>query len=197
MIYKHIKESFMHINLSFKQLLLFVPAFLMLVFVSGCKESSPVKPKTLEVSSKETPSVNTVQSSDAPVDQAINAPELSIFKEALLKGGLKDIFIGTGPFTVFAPTNDAFKKLGDEKVQNLFKPENQDELVHILIFHFVHGKYLANMLKTRSYKTINGKSVDVTVDDAGNIQVNNAKVIKVDLVGPNGVIHHIDTVLIP
>lgn len=164
--------------------------FLILVFTSlliGCKEvpKPPVEEKKAEIKQEQS-------TGDRPIDD----PNLTMFKKALIAAGLQDIFIGTGPFTVFAPTNDAFKKLGDDKVNELFKKEKMDQLVSILIFHFVPGKYLSTMLKTKSYATINGKSIDVTVTD-GVIRVNNAKVIKPDLVGANGVVHQIDTVLIP
>lgn len=127
---------------------------------------------------------------------ATNHPELTIFVALVNKAKLKDLFNGTGPFTVFAPTDEAFKKLGQKKLDELSKPENQDELSSLLIYHVVPGKYMAKNLKTRKAPSINGKSVQIEVEN-GQIKVNNAKVVKTDLVGPNGVIHEIDTVLIP
>lgn len=136
-------------------------------------------------------------------DQKVNAasrpiddPDISTFKTAVLAAGLEDVFIGTGPFTVFAPTNAAFEKLGKKKLEELLKPENRDQLSIIIEYHVVPGKYLAHNLKTATLRTIEGKSVDVKVDN-GQITVNNAKVVKTDLVGPNGVIQEIDTVLMP
>ena len=112
------------------------------------------------------------------------------------KAQLKDLFNGTGPFTVFAPTDEAFKKLGKEKLDRLTKPENRDELSTILIYHVVPGKYLSKSLKTRQSISVGGKPLQINVE-GGEIKVNNAKVVKMDLVGPNGVIHEIDTVLMP
>lgn len=170
-------------------------ALVLTLFLStlcSCK-SSEETPKAIANQETETPKPVRDPSSH---DRAIDDPDLSTFKQALIAGGLQDIFIGTGPFTVFAPTNQAFAKLGKDKVKTLFKPENKDQLVSILIFHVVPGKYMSNMLKTRSYRTINGKNIEITVEN-GEVKVNNAKVIKSDLVGPNGVFHHIDTVLMP
>lgn len=123
-------------------------------------------------------------------------PELSTFVALVNKAELKDLFNGTGPFTVFAPTNAAFKKLGQKKMDELSKPENRDELSTLLIYHVMPGKYLAKNLRTRTAPTINGKTLQISVEN-DQAQVNNAKIIKTDIVGPNGVIHEIDTVLIP
>lgn len=124
-------------------------------------------------------------------------PNLKTFGDALKTAELTDLFQGTGPFTSFVPTNEAFKKLGDKKLQALFKKENRDELTSLLIYHIAQGKYLAENLKTMSLKTINGKNLNIVVEQNGDITVNNAKVIKRNLIGPNGVTHVIDTVLIP
>ena len=107
-----------------------------------------------------------------------------------------DIFVGTGPFTGFAPSNEAFQKFGKEKLHQLLNPDNRDQLTSLIIYHVVPGKYLSKDLKSMDLKTINGKSLAITVQN-GEIKVNNAKVIRKDLVGPNGVIHIIDTVLVP
>lgn len=123
-------------------------------------------------------------------------PELSTFVMFVNEAQLKDLFNGTGPFTVFAPTNDAFEKLGKKKLEELKKPENRDELSSLLIFHVIPGKYMSKNLKTREARTINGKNLQIMVEQ-DKIKVGKAKVIKADLEGPNGVIHEIDTVLIP
>lgn len=123
-------------------------------------------------------------------------PELTTFVMLVNKAQLKDLFNGTGPFTVFAPTDEAFKKLGQEKLDELTKPENRDELSTILIYHVIPGKYLSKNLRTKEAPSINGKSISIVVEN-GEIRVNNAKVVKTDIIGPNGVIDEIDTVLIP
>lgn len=127
---------------------------------------------------------------------ALQEPDLKIFADLIVAAELSDLFEGTGPFTAFVPTNQAFEKLGEKKLSDLKKPENKDELTSLLIYHIIPGKYLSPNLKTRSYQTINGKKLTVDVDN-GEIKVNGARVIKADLMGPNGVIHKIDTVLLP
>lgn len=123
-------------------------------------------------------------------------PELSTFVMLVNTAELRDLFNGTGPFTVFAPTNDAFKKLGQKKIDHLSKPENRDELSTLLIYHVIPGKYLSKNLKSREARAISGKMLQINAEN-DQIKVNNANVIKTDIIGPNGVIHEIDTVLIP
>lgn len=125
-----------------------------------------------------------------------NHPELSTFVMLVNKAEIKDIFNGTGPFTVFAPTDEAFKKLGQKKIDELSKPENRDQLADLLMYHILPGKYLSKSLKSRTAPSIKGKSVDIVVEN-GEARVNNAKILKMDIEGPNGVIHEIDTVLTP
>lgn len=128
---------------------------------------------------------------------AINDPDISTFGKAIDAAQLRDLFEGTGPFTAFIPSNAAFDKFGKTKLDHLLKPENRDNLTSILIYHIVPGKYMAANMKTTSLKTVNGKMIEIKVEENGDIKVNNAKVIRTDMVGPNGVIHEIDTVLIP
>lgn len=132
------------------------------------------------------------EASDAK--RPINDPDITIFASAAKTAGLGDIFNGTGPFTAFIPTNAAFAKLDQKEWNKLLQPENKDALASFVMYHVMHGKYLTRSLKTREYRTLNGKTLEVTV--VGNtIKVNNATVVKADLVGPNGAIHEIDTVL--
>ena len=104
---------------------------------------------------------------------------------------------GTGPFTVFAPTNEAFAKLPPGTVDDLLKPENKEKLKSILLYHVhVGAGVMAKDIKTMALSTANGKSLSVKVDGS-NVMVNEAKVIKTDVICTNGVIHWIDTVLLP
>lgn len=128
--------------------------------------------------------------------EAIQDPNISTFRSAIEAAGLSELFKGTGPFTAFIPTNKAFEKFGKDKLNELLKPENKDRLIDLLTYHITTGKYLAQNLKTRTYRAINGKNLNVTVEN-GVIKVNNATIIRADMVGPNGVIHEIDTVLVP
>ena len=115
---------------------------------------------------------------------------------AVKAAGLVETLQGKGPFTVFAPTDEAFAKLPPGTVEDLLKPENKEKLVAILTYHVVPGKVMAADVKTMMAKTVNGKELSITVVD-GKVMVNTAKVIKTDVAASNGVIHVIDTVLIP
>ncbi len=101
-----------------------------------------------------------------------------------------------GPYTVFAPSDEAFAKLPAGTVEDLLKPENKKKLAKILAYHVVKGKVMAADVKTMMAKTANGAELDIKVTD-GTVMVNNAKVVKADVVASNGVIHVIDTVLMP
>ena len=103
---------------------------------------------------------------------------------------------GPGPFTVFAPNDEAFAKLPKGTVEDLIKPENKAKLTGILTYHVVSGKVMAADVKTMKAKTVNGQELDIKVAD-GEVTVNGAKVIKTDIAASNGVIHVIDSVLMP
>src|SRR5512135_3165971 len=115
---------------------------------------------------------------------------------ALQAAGLVETLQGKGPFTVFAPTDEAFAKLPAGTVEDLLKPENKEKLVAILTYHVVPGKVMAADVKTMKAKTVNGKELSITVED-GKVTVDNAKVIKTDVTAENGVIHIIDSVILP
>ncbi len=115
---------------------------------------------------------------------------------AVKAAGLVETLQGPGPFTVFAPTDEAFAKLPKGTVEDLLKPENKAKLVSILTYHVLAGKVMAADVKTMKAKTVNGQSLDVKVTD-GAVTVDNAKVVKTDVAASNGVIHVIDTVVLP
>jgi uncharacterized surface protein with fasciclin (FAS1) repeats len=127
---------------------------------------------------------------------ASGAGSFNTLVTAVKAAGLVETLQGTGPFTVFAPTDEAFAKLPPGTVESLLKPENKEKLVAILTYHVVAGKVMAADVKTMQAKTVNGKELDIKVAD-GKVTVNNAKVIKTDVAASNGVIHVIDTVLLP
>jgi len=131
------------------------------------------------------------------VDTAIAAGTFNTLAKALQAAGLADTLKGKGPFTVFAPTDEAFGKLPAGTVESLLKPENKEKLKAILLYHVVSGDVNATqVVKLSSAKTINGQDVQVTVNE-GTVLVNDAKVVKADVLASNGVIHVIDTVLLP
>lgn len=127
---------------------------------------------------------------------ASHAGNFTTLVAAVKAAGLVETLQGAGPFTVFAPTDEAFAKLPKGTVENLLKPENKAKLAGILTYHVVAGKVMAADVKTMKAKTVNGQTLDVHVHD-GKVTVNKAKVTKTDIAASNGVIHVIDTVVMP
>lgn len=131
------------------------------------------------------------------VDTAVKAGSFTTLVAAVKAADLVDTLKGDGPFTVFAPTDDAFAKLPAGTVEDLLKPENKEKLQAILLYHVVPSKVTAaDVVKVTSAKTANDMSLEVMVD--GNmVKINEAQVVQPDIMTSNGVIHVIDTVLIP
>ena len=131
------------------------------------------------------------------VDTAVAAGDFKTLAAALQAAGLVDTLKGPGPFTVFAPTDEAFAKLPAGTLEDLLKPENKQKLVSILTYHVVAGKVMAkDVVRMHEARTLNGQDVKIMVE-GGKVMVNNANVIKTDIQCSNGVIHVIDTVLLP
>jgi len=131
------------------------------------------------------------------VETAIAAGTFNTLATALQAAGLTDTLKSRGPFTVFAPTDEAFSKLPAGTVESLLKPENKERLKAILLYHVVSGDVTAaQVVKLSAAKTVNGQDLKLTVND-GTVMVNDAKVVKADVLASNGVIHVIDTVLLP
>jgi uncharacterized surface protein with fasciclin (FAS1) repeats len=131
------------------------------------------------------------------VDIASGNPDFSTLVAALQAGGLVEALSGDGPFTVFAPTNEAFEKLPAGTVETLLKPENKDKLTAILTYHVVSGKVTAaDVVKLKEAKTLEGDTVAISASDAG-VKIDNATVVATDIEAGNGVIHVIDTVIMP
>ena len=131
------------------------------------------------------------------VDTAVAAGQFSTLAAALEAGGLIDTLKGDRPFTVFAPTDEAFAKLPEGTVESLLKPENKDQLVAILTYHVVAGKVkAADVVKLDSATTVNGADVSIAIDGEA-VMVDNATVVATDIGASNGVIHVIDTVILP
>ena len=131
------------------------------------------------------------------VDTAVAAGSFKTLAAALQAAGLVDTLKGKGPFTVFAPTDEAFAKLPKGTVEDLLKPENKAKLTAILTYHVVAGKVMAaDVVKLNSAKTVQGQSVRINAQH-GAVMVDNAKVVKTDIETSNGVIHVIDSVILP
>lgn len=131
------------------------------------------------------------------VDTAVEAGQFKTLATALGAAGLVETLKGEGPFTVFAPTDEAFAKLPAGTVESLLKPENKDQLVGVLTYHVVPGKVMAaDVVKLSEAATVNGAMVAIKVD-GGKVMVNDANVVATDVGASNGVIHVIDKVILP
>jgi len=131
------------------------------------------------------------------VDTAVKAGSFTTLVAAVKAAGLVDTLKGKGPFTVFAPTDAAFKKLPAGTVESLLKPENKAKLVAILTYHVLPGKVMSKDIagKKLEAKTVQGQKV--AVDATKGVKVDNATVTTADIATSNGVIHVIDTVILP
>jgi uncharacterized surface protein with fasciclin (FAS1) repeats len=131
------------------------------------------------------------------VDTAVAAGDFKTLATALKSADLVKTLKGKGPFTVFAPTDEAFAKLPKGTVEDLLKPENKKKLAGILTYHVVPGNVLAaDVIKLSKAKTVQGSEVTITVKD-GKVMVDNANVTATDIKCTNGVIHVIDAVILP
>jgi uncharacterized surface protein with fasciclin (FAS1) repeats len=131
------------------------------------------------------------------VSTAVAAGQFKTLAAALGAAGLVDTLKGPGPFTVFAPTDAAFAKLPAGTVEGLLKPENKDQLTAILTYHVVPGTVMAaDIVKLRQAETVSGKVLSVKVN-GGTVMINDAKVTATDIAASNGVIHVIDSVVLP
>ena len=139
-----------------------------------------------------TVNTETPTTEDDIVEVAVKAGSFNTLAAALQAADLVETLKGDGPFTVFAPTDEAFAKLPAGTVETLLKPENKDQLIAILTYHVVSGKIMSSdLLSTTSAPTVNGQSAPI------GLRVGNANVIQADIDASNGVIHVIDTVLLP
>jgi uncharacterized surface protein with fasciclin (FAS1) repeats len=131
------------------------------------------------------------------VDTAIAAGSFKTLAQALTAADLIGTLKGKGPFTVFAPTDEAFAKLPAGTLESLLKPENKAKLQRILTYHVVSGKVTAaDVVKLHSAKAVSGDTIMIATHD-GTVTVDNANVLKTDIVASNGVIHVIDSVILP
>jgi len=138
---------------------------------------------------------------DAPtkdiVDTAVAAGSFTTLAKALEAAGLVETLKGAGPFTVFAPTDEAFAKLPAGTLDTLLKPENRAKLTRILTYHVVPGRVMAaDVVKLHSATAVSGDTIAIATH-GGGVTVDNAHVVKTDIVATNGVIHVIDAVILP
>ena len=131
------------------------------------------------------------------VDTASAAGSFKTLVAAVKAAGLVDTLKGKGPFTVFAPTDEAFAKLPNGTLDNLLKPENKKQLVAILTYHVVPGKVMSKDLAGQKTMAKSVEGSEIAVDATNGVKVDNAKVVKADIQASNGVIHAIDAVIMP
>ena len=131
------------------------------------------------------------------VDTAVAAGSFKTLAKALQAAGLVETLKGAGPFTVLAPTDEAFAKLPAGTVDMLLKPENREKLRRILSYHVVQGKVMAaEVSKMKSAKAVSGDTLAIAVHEDG-VMIDKSRVVKTDIAASNGVIHVIDSVLMP
>jgi len=144
-----------------------------------------------------TPTSTAARADKDIVDTAVAAGSFKTLAAALTAAGLVDTLKGEGPFTVFAPTDAAFAKLPAGTVESLLKPENKEKLKRILTYHVVSGNVTAaDVMKLKSAKAVSGDTITIAVRNGG-VTADKANVVKTDIAASNGVIHVIDTVLMP
>ncbi|NNK78440.1 MAG: fasciclin domain-containing protein [Litoreibacter sp.] len=131
------------------------------------------------------------------VDIAAGDPDFATLVAAVSAAGLVDTLKSEGPFTVFAPTNDAFAKLPAGTVESLLKPENKDQLAAVLTYHVVPGAVTSDQLAGQRLSVATVQGQNVHVDGRDGVKVNKSTVTAADIMASNGVIHVIDTVLLP
>lgn len=138
-----------------------------------------------------------VEAPKTVVDIAVGSPDHTTLVAAVTAAGLVETLSGPGPFTIFAPTNAAFTALPAGTVENLLKPESKDQLTSILTYHVVSGNVMAaDLTDGQKVTTLNGKELTVSIAN-GVVKINGATVVAADLAGSNGVIHVVDTVILP
>ena len=131
------------------------------------------------------------------VETAVNAGSFKTLVTAVKAAGLVDTLKGPGPFTVFAPTDEAFAMLPGGTVENLLKPENKNQLVAILTYHVVPGKVMSKDIAGKKTMAKSVEGSEISVDATNGVKIDNAKVVKADIEASNGVIHVIDSVIMP
>jgi uncharacterized surface protein with fasciclin (FAS1) repeats len=169
-----------------------------MLLLAGCSSSSDTSDKTTEPAAASSMASDASSAMAAAGDIptiATGAPELATLVTALGAAGLVDTLKGAGPFTEFAPTNEAIAALPAGVLDKLLKPENKGALTKILTYHVVSGKVPSTDVKDGAVKTLQGDTIKLTTADG--VGVNDAKVIKADIMADNGVVHEINAVLLP
>ncbi len=155
---------------------------------------------TEALASDETDTTATPVASDANTIVAVASQDdtFSTLVAALSAAELAEVLSGEGPFTVFAPTDEAFAALPEGTVEELLKPENKDQLIKLLTYHVVPAQVPSTEIASGAVETVQGEPINIQVDEATQtVMVNDATVTQADIIGSNGVIHAIDAVILP
>ncbi|MGQ4648849.1 fasciclin domain-containing protein [Lyngbya aestuarii] len=131
------------------------------------------------------------------VEQAAGSEQFNTLVQAIQAAGLEEVLSAEGPFTVFAPTDEAFAALPEGTLEQLLQPENREALVQLLSYHVVPGAITSSQIESGDVETLAGKSLAVKRDENGVVTVNDATVTQADIQASNGVIHGIDKVILP
>ncbi|NIQ98630.1 MAG: fasciclin domain-containing protein [Gemmatimonadales bacterium] len=165
--------------------------------LAGCAREEPVEVSRPIPPPEPAEAPEPVETPKDIVDTAIAAGSFQTLVKAVQAAGLVDTLKGEGPFTVFAPTDEAFAKLPAGTLDDLLKPENKEKLTAILTYHVVPDKMMAaDVAALDSATTVNGKDITITADEEG-VTVDGARVVQTDIECSNGVIHVIDSVMMP
>lgn len=164
--------------------------------VNTATENGTPSDEAIAESVIETPEGTMAMSQQTISEIAAGSDSFTTLTTALEVAGLTDTLSGEGPFTVFAPTDEAFAALPEGTLEQLLQPENRALLVEILTYHVVEGSVMSGDLSTAEVPSVEGRSINVTVDE-GSVRVNSANVVQADIEASNGVIHVIDQVILP
>jgi uncharacterized surface protein with fasciclin (FAS1) repeats len=172
-----------------------------IAFLGACEASTDtadLETAETEVETAPEDSEMTDEGSETVVDVAMGNESFSTLTQAIEAAGLTDTLATAGPYTVFAPTNEAFEALPEGTLESLLQPENQETLRQILTYHVIPAEVMADEVTAGAVETVAGPTLEVMVDDAtGDVMVNGANVVETDISASNGVIHAIDAVILP
>lgn len=162
--------------------------------MTNTNENTMEKEEAMET--KEEKQMEDAKKSPTIVDIAVSNPDFSTLVTAVTEAGLADTLASEGPFTVFAPTNSAFEKLPAGTVEGLL--QDKETLSGVLTYHVVPGKVMAkDVVGLTEATTVNGQMIKISTNSNGGVMINDSKVVTADIEASNGVIHVIDTVLLP
>ncbi len=160
--------------------------------------ATPTETPTVTISPTTTSATTGTQNLGELAQAASSQGQFTILTKAVQAAGLEQNLTGQGPYTIFAPTDAAFKALPKGTVDNLLKPANKQKLVKLLGYHVVSGRVTSSQLKSGNVKTVEGQSLKVSVNTGANaVTVNGAKVVQADIPASNGIVHVVDKVLLP